>query len=165
MRETIASTWTMQLVFGFTFLFVSFLAVTISYSRSFRVKNEVISIIEKYGGYTSTAKQIIDDYIVTTGYTVRGKCPFDPGDEMFGIKNPGEEADMINNPGNNNLYLYCVKRKYANNNQVTNVVYEVTMFYRFNLPIVGNITKFVIKGKTTDLLEKNDLFDAFFDFY
>ena len=48
MRETIGNTFIIKLVIVFTLLFSAFLALAISYNKVFRMKNEVLSIIEKY---------------------------------------------------------------------------------------------------------------------
>ena len=48
MKEVYGSTWTLQLMIGFILLFVAFLTLTITYSKVFKLKNEVLSIIEKY---------------------------------------------------------------------------------------------------------------------
>ena len=50
MRETIGNTFIIKLVIVFTLLFSAFLALAISYNKVFRMKNEVLSIIEKYEG-------------------------------------------------------------------------------------------------------------------
>ena len=50
MRESIGGTWITQLVIVMMFVFVAFLALSVNYSKAFRVKNQMISIIEKYGG-------------------------------------------------------------------------------------------------------------------
>ena len=148
MRESFGSTWTMQLMFGFTFLFVSFLAITISYSKAFRVRNEVISIIEKYGGISDRSSQTIANYVRSSGYRTQGRCNAEAGKLVYGITSDGDLQEA-----NGGLYLGCIKKDKINNNAISNVIYEVTMFYKFNLPIVGDVTTFVIKGKTTDLVD------------
>ena len=47
MREVIGGTWLTQLVIVIMFVFVAFLALSMNYSKAFRVKNEVISFVEK----------------------------------------------------------------------------------------------------------------------
>ena len=161
MRETMGSTWIFQLVFVFILLFVSFLTVTISYSKSFKVRNEMTSIIEKYGGYNSTSKKIIDTYIQANGYRNMGKCMFNEGENMIGIDTLSEGAHPIqlNAVNRKNKYYYCVKKERINNGAISDVYYEVTLFYKFNLPIMGNIATFRIRGKTTDMTKpKTDLF-------
>ena len=147
MRETIGSTWIMQLMFGFILLFVSFLAITISYSKSFRIKNELTSIIEKYGGYNSTSSKIIGDYVRGLGYYNRGRCP----ERSLGVSDlsTGKPVEV----SGSGLYYYCIKKEVVGNKSISNIYYEVTTFYKFNLPIVGDITTFSVKGKTTDLTD------------
>ena len=52
MREAIGGTWLTGLVITFIVLFSGFLAYSINYTKAFRVKNEIINIIEKNEGYT-----------------------------------------------------------------------------------------------------------------
>ncbi len=160
MREVFGSTWIMQLMFGFTFLFICFLAVTISYSKAFRIKNEAISIIEKYGGYTNSSRDIINKYINNNGYRAKGRCPYDNklNKKQYGIKDLAGNYEEIT-AATNKTYRYCISRDWAGDKQVSNVIYEVTMFYKFDLPIIGNATTFTVKGKTTDLVKRIDLFD------
>ena len=163
MKESFGSTWTMQLMFGFTLLLVSFLAVNISYSKSFKIRNEVTSIIEKNGGFTTEAKEIINDYIRNSGYKSTGKCPYHSGDLEYGISDlaSGVTPTQITLTNNDN-YFYCIKKHNANNSQVTDINYEIIMFYKFNIPLFGDFATFTVKGKTTDLAEKSDLFDSIY---
>ena len=45
MRESIGGAWLYSLIVIFVLLFTGFLALAINYTKVFRVKNEVISII------------------------------------------------------------------------------------------------------------------------
>ena len=167
MRESIGSTWVMQLMFGFILLFVSFLAITISYSKSFRIKNEITSIMEKYGGYNNSSHQIIRNYVKSLGYTNKGIC-YDSKDAVNGIQTFGIDnldnglPDPVNSTKASKRYYYCVKKMSVKQNAVSNIYYEVTTFYKFNLPILGDISTFSVKGKTTDLTDYKgyDCFDS-----
>ncbi len=55
MREAIGGTWLFGIVILFIALFASFLAYSISYTRAFNVKNEIINLIERSEGYTNCA--------------------------------------------------------------------------------------------------------------
>ena len=55
MRESVGSTWIFQLAIIFILIFSAYLAITINYSKTFKVKNEVISILEKYEGLTDSS--------------------------------------------------------------------------------------------------------------
>ena len=166
MRETTGSTWTFQLVIVFIFLFVSFLTVTISYAKSFKVRNEMTSIIEKYGGYNTTSREIIDSYIEANGYRNMGRCIYNEGDNMIGIDSlsPGTPVIQITSANKKKEFYYCVKKERIYNGTISNVYYEVTLFYKFNLPglggaLGGNMGTFRIRGKSTDMTSpRNDLF-------
>ena len=47
MREYFGGAFILKLLFVFIVIFVSFMAVTISYAKAFRVKNQVINIVEQ----------------------------------------------------------------------------------------------------------------------
>ena len=47
MREAIGGTWLTQLIIIFMLIFVAFLALSLNYTKAFKVKNEILSIIEK----------------------------------------------------------------------------------------------------------------------
>ena len=52
MRESIGGAWLFGIVIVFIFFFSGFLAYSISYTKAFNVKNNIISFIEEYEGYT-----------------------------------------------------------------------------------------------------------------
>lgn len=154
MREATGSTWTMALMLGFIMIFVSFLAVTISYSKAFRVKNEIISIIEKYGGYNDTSAEIINNYIKASGYFTTGSCGYSNDGNSIGVTDlSNKHTTTYSNRGT----YYCIKKEKANGDiAISNVVYEVKMFYRMNIPAFGRFATFTVKGKTTDMLDPNN---------
>ena len=56
MRESIGGMWLFSIVITFIALFSSFLAYSISYTRAFNTKNEIINLIERSEGYTPCSK-------------------------------------------------------------------------------------------------------------
>ena len=54
MRESIGSSWIFLIVISFTLIFAGFLVMALSYSKTYKIKNELTSIIEKYEGLTET---------------------------------------------------------------------------------------------------------------
>ena len=58
MRESIGGLWLFSIVVTFIVLFVSFLAYSISYTRAFKVKNEIINYIERAEGFTKSDRDI-----------------------------------------------------------------------------------------------------------
>ena len=55
MRESIGGTWLTGIVITFLALFAGFLAYSISYTKAFRVKDNIIQIIEQNEGFTTAA--------------------------------------------------------------------------------------------------------------
>lgn len=133
MRESIGESWTIQIVAAFILLFVAFLALIISYSKTFKIKNEVISIIEKYEGPTEEALAIVSNYLKAANYKGSGNI-------IAGYK--GYECGS-------SKCKYYLKPNLVQNDTLVN--YDVILFYSFNIPAFGNIATFQVKGKTIDL--------------
>lgn len=154
MKEVYGSTWTLQLMVGFILLFVAFLTLTITYSKVFRVKNDVLSIIEKYNGINEDSIEIVNNFLSNSGYNITGVCQ--SGENIKGVSNLEDTSlSALSDITNGERYFYCIKkeRKNSKRNSLTTVNYEVTLFYKFNIPILGNIATFTVKGKTTDMID------------
>ena len=154
MRETVGNTFIIKLIIVFTLLFSAFLALAISYNKVFKMKNEVLSIIEKYEGINDTSLNIINNYFYANGYTITSSCP----DGYMGVNNFEEEAvEAVSGE----KYYFCYKENKdrlkdgLNNDKNVNIkkkVYDVIVFYKFYLPIVGDIFTFNIKGQTKTII-------------
>lgn len=147
MRQTIGGTWIFQLMLLFILLFAAFIILTLNYSRTVRVKNELIDMIEKYEGLNDESIELVNDYLNYTGQTTQGVC-VDEGESNTGVygaydlaSNELEEAD----PGVK--YYYCVKK--YNGANTTNY-YQISIFYQFNLPIIGQAGSFEVRGTTSN---------------
>lgn len=138
MKSSIGLTWTFGLIVGFILLFSSFITLSLNYTTAFRVKNEALGIIEKYEGYTSNSKTVIDNYLSSSGYKTKGKCP----DGYTGVESYGENEEIA---ASNKQYYYCISR------DVSTSVYTLILFYRFNLPILGDIMVFEIRGVSNQI--------------
>ena len=137
MKESIESTWTVQSIIFFILIFAAFLSLVIQYSKAYLVKNEVLNILEKYEGAQSS-KEIIGNYLLDQAYKTKGKCSTEDG--WYGaIDYTSYEAAE---EGKN--YLFCIQKETTNNR----IYYNVVFFYKFNLPIIGDITTFRVVGKT-----------------
>lgn len=75
MRESFGGAFIINLLLVFIVIFISFMAVTISYAKAFRVKNQVINIVEQnqYSGTgDSYVEGLINDYLEIVPYYVDG---------------------------------------------------------------------------------------------
>ena len=151
MRESFGSMWIIGLVLIFTLLFSSFLAVSISYSKSFKVKNEVLNFIEKQEGLTDNAIKLINDYLRNSGYKQKGVCEA----EWIGIKeiSSGNSAMNVKEIADGKTkYYYCVKKERMSDwAHPFRAYYRVKLFYKFELPVIGDMFNFQVDGQTSDI--------------
>ena len=50
MRDAIGQVFALQVILGFVLLINGYMAYSVNYTRAFRVKNQIINIIEQYEG-------------------------------------------------------------------------------------------------------------------
>ena len=150
MREAIGGTWLFGLVITFIVFFASFLAISINYAKAFNVKNEVVNIVSKYEGNNGKARKNISNYLKKQGYMVTGTCDSDySGYDLNGKKtDPGKKS------------YYCIKPVSYDEYGVTELFnrkyYSVVVFFKVDLPIIGNLTNIKVIGETEAIYFPND---------
>lgn len=142
MKNALTTSEIFKYILLFTFLFAAFLALAITYNRVFKQKNEIISIIEKYENVSSSLN-IINKYLKTTGYSAEGQCVIGE----YGIK------DLDNNTyekviDTKEKYYYCLSDRLLKNNNSDKIYYNIKLFFKFNLPFIGDLFTFKITGET-----------------
>lgn len=149
MRETIGSTWVFQLVIVFILLFASYLALTINYSKSFKVKNEVITIIEHSEGMTEDGINLIGTYLTGSSYNTTGHCELG----WFGAKSlegTVNSIEVVSSTTTN--YYYCINKiSTYHQNHADRSYYKIKLFFKFDLPVIGQITTFDVDGQTNEM--------------
>ena len=157
MRESIGGSWLFSLIIIFILLFTAFLAVTINYARAFKVKNDVIDIIEREEGLTSKGRstkdpgavELIDNYLMKSGYKNNGTCP----EGSLG------EGKILVSKNDNDKYKYCVSKHNSYDNEESNrSYYKVTLFFKMDLPIFGEFLTFRATGETTEIYYPADCY-------
>ena len=146
MREVSGSTWVFQLMIIFILIFACFLCLVINYSKAYRVKNEMLSIIEEYEGMSSTSEAIINNYLTGESYLNRGTCP----EGWYGVNITEDryyEADGKTN------YSYCFIDEYTSDRKV---YYNIMVFYKFNLLFLGELMTFRVEGTTESFIGSNN---------
>ncbi|HOO68297.1 MAG TPA: hypothetical protein PLC53_02920 [Bacilli bacterium] len=129
MREAIGGALLIKLVMFFIVIYVCFLAIAINYSITFRVKNQIINLIESYEGY-DLAREHIEDYIADVGHYKTSVGTVSIGD---GTCDDG----------------YCIEPiSVSRDGDVVGYYYKVTTYVTFDFPIIGQITNFPVSGET-----------------
>ena len=147
MREAMGGTWLLGLVLPFIVFFASFLAISINYAKAFNVKNNIVDLISKYEGNNCNSRKKIAEYLQDVGYLVPGKCP--TGYDGYGL-------DAAKLPSGNKAYFCLDKDETAGTTVIDKSYYSVLVFFRIDLPLVGDITTFNIKGETESIYYPND---------
>ena len=155
MKTTISGSWVFMLVILFTLIFAAYIALTINYSKSFRVKNEVLSLIEKNQGFTDNGVILINNYLSQSGYRTVGKCKTQSEVVVYGAKTIDPSVGASNaieqaQPGKD--YYYCFS-KYTNYHSyfATRAYYKINLFFHFDLPILGDLYTFDVEGQTSEI--------------
>ena len=147
MREASGSTWSLQIMILFILIFSAFIALVITYSKAYTVKNRIVTVLEKYEFINDETINIINSFLVNRGYRETHHCPTDEESVWYGVPdlngNEYEKADSTNN------YYYCFSEKKYNDGSK---YFDIYVFYRFKLPFLGDIITYDIHGKTKGLL-------------
>ncbi|MDD3305005.1 MAG: hypothetical protein PHT75_02630, partial [Bacilli bacterium] len=67
MRESVGATFLIKIMVVFIVLYNSMLAIAVNYAMVFRVKNQIINLLEQYEGCVG-ARNNIEAYINSVGY-------------------------------------------------------------------------------------------------
>lgn len=154
MREAIGGTWIFSIVIVFIVLFTSFLAISVNYSKAFKVKNGIVNIIEKREGISDATVDEISDYLNNVGYLVYSSCP----DYVASQSNESAHGFEASNT-NSRKFKYCIARTEDTSGNIKKTYYKVTVFFRVDLPIMGEIFTFPVTGETKPIyFPKNDVF-------
>lgn len=146
MKATSESTWTFQMIILFMLIFAAFLALTLQYSKAYSVKNRLLTIIEKHEGVTPASIDIMNSYAREKSYTTKAYCP----EGWYGALTDSNEIVVADG---GMQYNYCYKKNRTENGYY---YYDLILFYRFNLPVIGSIGLYQIKGSTKQFIG-NDL--------
>lgn len=146
MRESIGGTWILGIVIVFIVLFTSYLALSVNYSKAFKVKNRIVNLIEENEGLSSETQKQINSYLNSVGYFVYGTCADTEDDIDF---EGNKVVTGYEKHGSTNKYKYCVSTRTAGGGSVLEQkYYRVTVFFKFDIPILDSMFTFPVTGET-----------------
>ncbi len=155
MREAIGNSFIVNLLLVFLGVMSIIFIGSISYSKAFKVKNRIISVIEKYGGWTTTtdfngefqnyAQQEIEASLKQIGYPLVTRI----SDCSRYAKRNGAQEGLVVYGGNpsDTTYHYCVYQY----NSDRGVYYGVVTFMHFEIPLFAGLLEFPVYGETKSL--------------
>ncbi len=161
MREAIGGAWLFGLVITFIVFFASFLAISVNFSRAFNMKNEVVDMIEKYEGNNCKARKSIVNSLRQNSYLIYGTCPTNEkvGDNTLTYIGYDAEGKKVEN---GKRALYCIASNLVDTTDkggLKKTYYKVVIFFKIDLPMMGNLTTFRVKGETASIYYPTEQLD------
>lgn len=138
MREATGNALVMTMMASIIAIIMIFFVGSLSYSKSYKLKNYIINQIEENGSWNTELEKKLDSYFSDVGYNVRRTnvnkaCP-----------------NVTTNKNNCGLNIYnggyeaCIYKC----GSATNPYYKVITYMKFDFPIIGNSLKFKVEGET-----------------
>lgn len=160
MKESIGGVSLFTIVIVFIILFTGYISLSISHSKAFNVKNEIVNIIRNQGGvctgtianntnncYNFTEQ--ITDFFKEVNYHGSGTCD----DGAIGFTKDGDLA------GIGDRAAFCVEGVAANSeiSQFNHAVYyKIKVFWQLDLPIFNSLFNFAVEGETAVVYSPNE---------
>jgi len=148
MKDAFGGIFTLQFIVVFMIIVNCFLAFSVNYTKAFRAKNEIRSIIEKHEGLTCDAMQQIEDTLSANKYRLSDdvKCP--------------EGYSMARDSNNTPRFCYKIQKVDVGGTSNSNynykgAYYSIVTYVNINIPIFSKIFSrtsvqniFAVKGET-----------------
>lgn len=149
MREAVGSYFLTTIFIIFIVLFTGYMCLSINMNKAYKVKNEIINIIQKNNGLDEETLRQIQDFMTKVGYRTTGTCD-SRNDLAFGISGTST---------NSNKPVFCAKQivtEYETSAYTTvqfpkTVYYQVKVFFSIDLPVVRQLFTYGLKGSTKKL--------------
>ena len=187
MKQSIGSLWLFSIMIVFILIFACYLIVTVEYNKVYKMKNQILTIIENNNGLTnvsgkknqksdlgsgtittgSGALQTINAYLLGSGYQTTGKCPSGSdytkrGEYWYGVDKLEAYSNVSykkSNSGNQKFYYCFCKIKSIPKSSPNKPVYyyKVRLFFMFNFPVIQYLGIFDVDGTTNVIYNVADV--------
>lgn len=133
MKDSFGSAYMIYVFIFFVIIFITFISLILKYAQAFKVKDQIISIIEEYEGYTNSYEAInyIEDYI-------ENNTSYRP--EVNNSTLNKRAGDMCSS-----TYKFCVGEHSDSNGRK---YYTVYTFVSWSFPFFGLANTWEIQGET-----------------
>ena len=164
MKEAIAQAFIVGLILFFFGILLILYFGTLNYSKAFKAKNRIITIMEKYGDITTDATEPnkitnaevipeIEQNLNDGGYqtvkvnNLESRCKKLAGTDGRMIYPTSAESSVGRG------YDFCLIEKDSDDGPY----YQVIAYMRFDIPLIGGTLVFPVRGETKVLCENIDL--------
>lgn len=140
MKEAIGTTTVFSLIMVFTGVLILLFVGAISYSKTYKIRNRIIDIVEKHYGYNDDARLEIEEDLASIGYRISNQeCPQQPRGNVENALLIGPQSD----------YRFCIYQYQANRGNY----YGVLVFLHFDVPLLRNGVNVPVYGETKTLFD------------
>jgi hypothetical protein len=133
MKESINTAFLIKVMMFFLATIIALIIGTLNYTKTYRIKNHLVEIIEKHKGFTTAAKNEINTTLREIGYKTNplnsSRCPSVTGGYLVSV-----------NPD----FRYCIYR----HNDVKGYFYTVVVYMYFEVPVIADFFEFPVSGQT-----------------
>lgn len=143
MKEAIGNSFLVTLSIVFLFLIMSLLVASLSYSKAYKAKNKIVSVIEKYNGFDASAEDEVNTDLFKMGYktnTTSRRCK-------------EYENKVLLHDTEAGTYDYCVYEVSSTRGRY----YQVVTYMHFDVPIIEQYLTFEVKGDSRTIYESERL--------
>lgn len=155
MKEAIGGSWLFTLIITLLAFFTCFISISTNYTRTYNIKDKIVSIVTNRRGINKTAITQINKELREIGYGGTGTCPNDSGC-WYGFNK--------NNDNGISSYAsevhYCIKQNVVvslrDDGTTSGAIghpaqnyYSVAVFFDIDMPVVGEIFKLTVEGETS----------------
>ncbi len=131
MRDAIGQVFVLQIILAFVLLINGYMAYSVNYTRAFRVKNQIVTLIEQYEGpYNEEVIDKINTYINQMTYDVNNQ-------QMVNFINDNNGAEC---PGYNGwCYVEHDVSVTSGDGERNGKYYTIVTFVNIDIPVVNEI--------------------------
>ncbi len=161
MRDAFGGIFSIQMIVVFMIVVNCFLAFSVNYTKAFRAKNEIRSIIEKNEGLTCNALVQINEFLSKNNYNIGGFSDWCSAYDKY---------DVAVNGNNTPLFCYKVNSvditgSNSSNTKYKGAYYTIITFVNIDIPIFNRIFPnigdvFKVKGETALIYSSGKNHDA-----
>lgn len=148
MKEAVGGVFLFNIVIFFILVFTGIMCLTINSSKAYKVKDEIITIIEENNGVNMTSldqgksnvtlSEVVD-VLTNNSYRATSDCP-----EGYTEYDRDGELDS-NEPS------FCLKSTIVDTSEGNDCYFSVVLFYKLDIPFLDKIFTFEVKGETKTL--------------
>ena len=160
MKEAIGGVFSLEFIIVFLLILNGYMAFNVNYTKAFRVKNEIRSIIQKNEGLTDSAMEQIEEYMDKVNYT-----------QSAGFNKYCQDHNMYTcttDSGRSFCMDVTTSDKYgtretASGKENIAAYYSITTFVDINIPVINKFFDrlgglFSVNGETSLIYTKETAF-------